>query len=134
MSLNIFHISDNIADQINDALTNALESAYVSSHDVSTGAIEEYIDQLVEEAIEKDREERKPEAPFTFSELMELRRGIHQLRMKDIEDRAAQFAVAIEFGIDFDSDKWKEFKMKRDTQLEALYDKVSELINNLNAK
>ena len=126
--MNIDAIAEAAIEAANDALTD------LTVYNVDYGVIEEAVEEAIQEAIEKDRQERKPEAPFTFGELMDLRQGIHQLRLRNVEERAAQFAVAIEFGIDFDSEKWKEFKMKRDTQLEALYDKVSELINNLNAK
>ena len=113
-----------------EAANEAIQDLMVYS--VDTGVIEEAVEEAIEEAIENDRKERKPEAPFTFSELMDLRQGIHRLRLRDVEDRAAQFTLVLELGIDID--KWKEFKMKRDNELEALYDKVSELIDNLDAK
>jgi|DEB0MinimDraft_3_1074331.scaffolds.fasta_scaffold07613_1 hypothetical protein len=134
MSLNIFHISDNIADQINDALTNALESAYVSSHDVSTGAIEEYIDQLVEEAIEKDREERKAEAPFTYQELVSLRAGVHRLRMEQFEIDAGKNASFNRFGNHEKRAEFEAWAEEEKKKLQSLYEKVDELINASKAK
>ena len=123
---------DAITEAAVDAANDAIRELYVYS--VDTGVIEEAVEEAILDAIEKDRQERKPEALFTWTELMDLRQGIHQLRLRDIEDRAAQFSMAIEFDIDLDSDKWKEFKMKRENELKALYEKVSELLDTFNAK
>jgi len=121
-----------ITDAAIEAANDAIRELYVYS--VDSGVIEEAVEEAIHEAIEKDRQERKPEAPFTWSELMDLRQGIHQLRLRDIEDRSAQFTMAIEFDIDLDSDAWKAFKMKRENELKALYEKVSGLLDTLNAK
>ena len=130
--MNIDAITEAAIEAANEAIQETIQDAMVYS--VHTGVIEEAVEEAIQEAIEKDREERKAEQPFTFSELMDLRRGIHKLRLQDIEDRSAQFGVAIEFGIDLESDKWKEFKMKRDVELAALYDKLGELVDKLNYK
>jgi len=124
--MNIDAITEAAIEAANDAIAD------LTVYSVDTGVIEEAVEEAIQEAIEKDREERKAEQPFTFSELMDLRRGIHKLRLQDVDDRAAQFTLVLELGIDFD--KWTEFKMKRDNELEALYNKVSELLDNLDAK
>jgi len=126
--MNIDAITEAAIEAANDAIAD------LTVYSVDSGVIEEAVEEAIQEAIEKDREERKAEQPFTFSELMDLRRGIHKLRLQDIEDRSAQFGVAIEFGIDLNSDKWKEFKMKRDVELAKLYDKLGELVDTLDAK
>lgn len=123
---------DAITEAAIEAANEAIQELTVYS--VDAGVIEEAVEEAIHEAIEKDREERKSEQPFTYSELLDLRLGIDALRRQDIKDRAAQFSVALEFDIDLASEKWMAFKFKREEDLRALDQKMRQLLDNLTAK
>lgn len=131
--MNLSLISDQIAEAANEALTEAIESARISSYDIDTDYIESIIEEAVEErlgeAVEAALNERKKEVPFTIAELSELRSGIHALRMRAIDEKAAKCRTARQFGIDMNTDEWMAFESEDTDRLYTLYEKLSEMVN-----
>lgn len=131
--MNINRISDQIADAANDAIRDALESALVSSYDIDTDDIESIIEEAVEdrleEAVEAALKERKPEPVFTVAELSAMRSGLHSQRMQAISEEHAKRSAAIRFKIDMETDEWKRFESEDTDRLDALYEKLSDMIS-----